>query len=96
MRTLEEIKKILKEKRNFLEERFRVKNIGIFGSYIHNEGKESNDLDLLIEYHEPIGWEIVDLIDYLEGILGVKVDLVTRNALRPELSRSILNEVVYT
>ena len=56
---------------------------------------EDSDVDLLVEFSEPVGWEFIDLYDYLEQILGMKVDLATPGALKPQLRDSILNEVVY-
>lgn len=49
-----------------------------------------------MRFYEPIGWEFVDLKEFLEGILGDKVDLVTDKALKPQLKENILSEVVYT
>jgi hypothetical protein len=54
-----------------------------------------SDIDILVEFSRPIGWEIVDLQAYLENLLGKEVDLVTANALKPELKSAILSEVVY-
>lgn len=95
MRTLDEIKKILKMHKPELKERFKVKRIGIFGSYIRGEDVESSDVDILVEFYEPIGWEFVDLKEFLEKILGTDVDLVTAKALKPQLSDTILKEVLY-
>lgn len=95
MKTLEEIEKILKNNKSELKAKYKVKKIGIFGSFIRGEQTRISDVDLLIELIEPIGWEFIDLKEYLESILGVNVDLVTVNALKPQLKDIILNEVVY-
>ena len=52
-------------------------------------------MDILVEFSEHIGWEIVDLKEYLEEVLGLKVDLVTVRALKPRLADTILGELVY-
>ena len=52
-------------------------------------------MDILVEFYEQIGWEFIDLQEFLEEILGKKVDLVTIKALRPQLKDKILEEVVY-
>jgi len=96
MKTVKEIKALLMNNRALLENRFKVKKIGIFGSYVRGEAKESSDIDILVELSEPIGWELIDLQEYLEKILGTSVDLVTVKALKPQLSDIILKEVVYT
>ena len=54
-----------------------------------------SDIDILVEFSEPVGWEFIDLKDFLEMILEIKVDLVTKNALKPQIRDRILNEVVY-
>ncbi|EHR79124.1 hypothetical protein OCC_01304 [Thermococcus litoralis DSM 5473] len=91
MKTLEEIEKILREHKEELRRKFKVKEIGIFGSYVRGEQSEVSDVDILVDFYEPLGWEIVDLKDYLESLLGVKADLVTKNGVmrKPELWKYI-------
>ena len=95
MRDLEEIKRTISTQKPVLAERFKVKEIGIFGSYIRGEQEELSDVDILVEFSEPIGWEFVDLLAYLEDMLSLKVDLVTPNALKPQIKERILEEVAY-
>lgn len=95
-KTIEEIKKILKENEAILRERFKVKEIGIFGSFVRGEQKKRSDLDILVEFEEPISlFEFMDLEDYLKKIVGVKVDLVSKKALKPRIGKHILEEVIY-
>ena len=75
--------------------RFKVKDIGIFGSYAREKETSSSDVDILIDLYEPIGWDLVELKEFLENALGIKVDLVTMNALRPELKDTVLKEVIF-
>jgi len=96
MKALREIEETLKIYKPFLKEEFKVKEIGIFGSYSRGEESEKSDVDILVEFYEPIGWEIFDLKEFLEEILGKEVDLVTVKALKPQLKDRILKEVVYT
>jgi len=97
MKTLREIKETLREHKKYLKEKFGVKEIGIFGSYIRNEQTEVSDVDILVDFERPVGWEIVDLRDYLEKILGVKVDLVPKGGVirKPLLWKYIEEEVIY-
>ncbi len=95
MKTLEEIERTLGRYKSELKVRFKVKQIGIFGSYIRGESTGTSDVDILVEFYEPIGWEFTDLKEFLEKILGVSVDLVTVKALKPQLKDAILKEVVY-
>jgi len=92
---LKEIEEMLKIYKPFLREKFKVKEIGIFGSYTRGEESEESDVDVLVEFYEPIGWEIFDLKEFLEEILGKEVDLVTVKALKPQLEDRVLKEVVY-
>lgn len=97
MKTLEEIKSILETCQTELRMQHHVQRIGIFGSCARGEGDIAGDLDILVELDQPVGWEIVDLHRYLEKVLGLKVDLVTRGAVRrkPLLWRSIQEDLVY-
>jgi len=95
MKDLEEIKQVLSRQKPALAENFKVKEIGIFSSYVRGEQEELSDVDILVEFNEPIGWEFIDLLDYLENALNMKVDLVTPNALRPQFKERILKEVAY-
>ena len=96
MKTKEEIEKIVKQYKPILTEKYKVKEIGIFGSYARGEESVSSDVDILVEFYEPIGWEFIDIKEFLENILGMNVDLVTVRALKPQLKDKILSEVVYT
>ena len=89
------IEENLRKNKSFLQEKFYVKKIGIFGSYIHGEETVKSDVDILVEFYKPIGWEFIDLKEFLEEILQMKVDLVTVGALKPQLKEKILKEVIY-
>lgn len=69
MKERSEIEKTLKELKPLLVNKFKVKRIGIFGSYIRGEESGESDLDILVEFSEQIGWEFVDFKEYLEDIL---------------------------
>ena len=95
MSELEEIKRKLREHKPELKERYNVEEIGIFGSYVHGDQAESSDIDILVEFSEPIGWKIIDLKEELEKLLDRPVDLVTKDALKPRLKTQIMEDVVY-
>lgn len=90
------IMEILNQVKPEIKTRFKVKNIGIFGSYARNEETEDSDVDILVELEEPIGLDLVELIFFLEEKLGKKVDLVTTKSLRSEFQEVISKEVVFT
>lgn len=95
-KTLEEIKKILKENQTVLRERFKVKEMGIFGSFVRGEQRKRSDLDILVEFDQPISLlEFVALERHLSEIIGEKVDLVMKSALKPRIGKHILEEVIY-
>jgi predicted nucleotidyltransferase len=85
----------LKEHKPILEERYSVKRIGVFGSYVRDEQNEKSDVDIIVEFTKPVGFQFIDLKLYLEEILNKKVDLVTPNALKPQIKERILKEVSY-
>jgi len=90
-----EIESKLKRIKPELTDKFHVKNIGYFGSYSQEQQTENSDLDILVEFTKPIGWEFFTLEKYLEQSLGLKVDLVTTNALKERVKDTILNQVRY-
>lgn len=78
-----------------LRERYGVKSLGIFGSCARGEESLSSDLDILVEFEAAPGFfRFVDMEDYLSGLVGMRVDLVMKSALRPNIGRRILSEVV--
>lgn len=95
MKTLKEIKKILIQHKKELADRYKVKEIGIFGSYVRGEGKDKSDLDILVEFNGPIGLKFIELAEFLENILGVKIDLVSKGAIKPNRWKYIEEELVY-
>ena len=96
MKTVDELKRILSENRPEIKKKFKVQSIGIFGSYVKGKSKKRSYFDVLVEFSEPIGiFVFLDLEEYLEGIFGLKVDLVSKKALKPKIGENILNEVVY-
>lgn len=96
MKNLEEIKKILESHREEIQRMYGLKEMGIFGSVVREEQKETSDIDILIEPAEPMGlFEFVSLKNYLSDMLGFNVDLVMKRALKPRIGERILKEVVY-
>ena len=85
----------LKELKPELYKDFRVKKIGLFGSFSNESYSEESDIDLLVELEKPIGWKFLSLEIYLEKVFNRKVDLVTKKALKSQLRDQILNQVKY-
>lgn len=95
MKTADEIRAILRECLPEIREKYGVTSIGVFGSYARGEAAPGSDIDLIVEFDRPIGWELVDLSDYLETHLHHKIDLVIRRSLHPLLRDTILSEARY-
>ncbi len=92
--SLDEIKRVLRDYKSVLEKKYHVHTLGIFGSYIHNEQAGDSDLDILVDFTAPISlFEFIDMEEELSELLRIKVDLVSRNALKPFIGRRILSEV---
>jgi len=77
-----------------LREKYFVSKIGFFGSFARNEQKDDSDLDILVEFEQPVGFEFIDLKYLLEGIFKRKIDLVTPEALKSQIKEAILSEVI--
>lgn len=96
MKTFEELRDAIKHHKPELEQKFKVREIGIFGSYVRGEQKKRSDIDILVEFKEPIGlFKFIELEGHLEKLLGIKVDLVSKKALKPRIGEHIIKEVVY-
>ena len=93
MTYLEEMKKILSQHKAIITNKYKIKEISIFGSCVRGEHKEDSDIDILVEFNASIGFfEFLELEEYLHQILGVKVDLVSKKALKPRIGAQILKE----
>ncbi len=96
MKALEQIIKIIELHKDELRRRYSVKEIGIFGSYVRKEQKETSDIDILVNFEKPVSLlRVVSLENYLSDLLGLKVDVVPKEDVRPELKDEILEEAVF-
>lgn len=101
--TREHILQILKEHLLELQTHFGVRRIALFGSFARGIFTEHSDVDLLVELASPLGLRFVELAEYLENLLGRKVDLVTTTTLeqsfanprRQHIARSIVEDLLY-
>ena len=96
MKTIEEIEKLITYNKKEFYEKYGLITIGIFGSYSRGEQNTDSDLDLLVEVQRPMGFvKFMRLENHLSQLLGVKVDMVTKKALKPHIGKRILQEVQY-
>jgi len=80
-----------------LKEKYGVKRIGFFGSFVRSEQKETSDIDILVEFEKGAKTfdNYMNLKFFLEEVFGRKVDLVIIDALKPDIKDRILKEVKY-
>jgi len=87
---------LIQQHRDTLRKTYNVRRIGIFGSVARGEATRSSDIDVLVELSKPMGFfRFIQLENHLAKLLNKKVDLVTRNALKPAIKKNILHDVVY-
>jgi hypothetical protein len=95
-KSIDEIVKILRLHID-MREKFKIREIGVFGSYVRGEQREESDIDILVEFED--GYKTFDnymeLKFFLEEILNSKIDLVIKTTIRDEIKQNILSEVIY-
>ena len=99
MLSTEKVVELLQEKHSYLAAEFGVSKIGLFGSYATGQSSDASDVDLFVEFERPIGFRFIELVDYLENLLGKKVDVLTsagiQNIRIERIARSISQSIVY-
>jgi uncharacterized protein len=92
---LPDVKEPLQKLYPQLKQKYGVTKLGIFGSYVRNEQHEDSDLDLLVTFEETPGlFQYIELENLISDVLGIKVDLVMEDALKPSIKTHVLNEVL--
>lgn len=90
-----QIRDILRQQLPLLTEHYGVASLGLFGSYVRGEARPDSDLDILVRFHQTPGLlRFIELENYLSDLLGVRVDLVMVEALKPHIGQRILAEVM--
>ena len=83
----------LKDILPMLRQEYHVRTLEVFGSFVRGEAREDSDLDLLVTFEEaPTLFKFVEIENYLSDNLGVKVDLVMKDSLKPAIGKRILKE----
>jgi hypothetical protein len=95
MKTLQEIEDTLHTHRSRLFQDYPIKSLAIFGSYARREQGYASDLDILVEFSDKVGIRFIDLAEELETIVGIKVDLVSKNGVQAKYLQSIDSELIY-
>jgi len=95
MKQFDELKKIINQHRETLEQEYKVSRIALFGSCVRGEQTDKSDVDILVEFKEPVGFTFIHLADFLEDLLQTKVDLITPDAIKPNRRKYIMEDLTY-
>lgn len=95
MEQLVAVKQILNQLKPELAQKFHVQTIGLFGSIVRDDFSPASDIDIIVEFDQPVGIEFIDLANYMEQHLQKKVDLVSRKGIKDKYFRAIEKEIVY-
>ncbi|MBE9465812.1 nucleotidyltransferase family protein [Dyadobacter subterraneus] len=94
METKPILQTLQKNKSHFFK-KYPLKSMALFGSYARNEAEEKSDVDIMVEFLSPVGFEFVDLAIELENILHQKVDLVSKKGIKPDMLLYIEKDLIY-
>ena len=95
MTQIHRIKADIRRCKRTLRKEYGVRSLGLFGSYARGEQGRKSDIDILVEFEAPIGLLRFNRLERQLGeILGGRVDLVMKSALKPHIGRRILEEVI--
>ncbi|MCK4532225.1 nucleotidyltransferase family protein [bacterium] len=96
MKTIKEIKNVLSKHKGELEQKYKIRKIGIFGDYVKGRPVRKTTIDILVDFEEPIGiFEFMDLEKYFEDLLKTEIDLVSKDVLKTQIGKYILDKIVY-
>lgn len=95
-KNIKEIINTLNSFREIIRKEYKAEVIGLFGSYVRGEHRETSDIDIIVRFLEDASLlDLVGLSDFLEEKLGIKVDIVPIDTIRKEIKEDILREAVY-
>lgn len=95
MMDLRTIKQVLMQLKPELIDKYHISSIGLFGSVVRDDFSPSSDVDIIVDFSQPIGIEFIDLADYLEKKIKRPVDLVSKNGIKQKYYKEIEPEIVY-
>ena len=99
MTTQKEIIRTLRRTLPYLTDTYGVKRMGLFGSFAKGTSKEDSDVDILVEFEKPVGFEFMELAEYIEELLDMRVDILTPEGIKSirfkEVASDIERSVIY-
>lgn len=94
MNTLQHTRHVLAQNRPRLAARYPIQRLALFGSYARNEATPDSDVDILVEFSQPVGLQFLELAAELEQLLHTPVDLVSRNGIKPAYFSAIEPDLI--
>lgn len=94
-KTRAEILSLLVQNKSELENRFKVRRMALFGSYARGDQRPGSDVDILVDIDPSVGLEFVTLAEQIEQLLGLRVELVSRRAIKPNKLKYIEQDLIY-
>ena len=95
MTDLNTIKQLLLQLKPELADKYHVRSIGLFGSVVRDDFGPSSDVDIIVDFSEPIGIEFIDLAEFIEKKLKKNIDLVSKNGIKQKYFSSFESEIIY-
>lgn len=95
MYTLNTIVEKLRQHKPELQRKYPISRIGIFGSYARGEAKEDSDIDIAVELVGPMGLNFISMANEIEGLFGIKVDVVPKRSIKPSYLSYVEKDIVY-
>ena len=95
MKTLQEVQSALQRSKPFLLANYPIESLAIFGSYARNEQLAESDVDIMVAFNGKIGLRFVDLAEEIEQLLGLRVDLVSRDGVKERYYETIKPDLIY-
>lgn len=89
------IKQLLTQLKPELQKKYKVSSLGIFGSAVRKDFSDQSDIDIIVDFSQPIGVEFIDLANLLEIKLNTAVDLVSKKGIKKEYFSEIASEIIY-
>ncbi|MBD2756472.1 nucleotidyltransferase family protein [Spirosoma validum] len=94
MNALQDTRRLLAQNRSQLAARYPIQRLALFGSYARNEATPDSDVDILVEFSQPVGLKFFELAQELEQLLDRHVDLVSRNGIKPAYFAAIEPDLI--